>query len=59
MTKLHNLGVQFKLAVSEREWAKALQTGQEITRDFPNSKMAEEIREKMDILRQRVQQQTS
>jgi len=54
--KLHNLGVQFSLAVSEKQWAKALQTGGEITRDFPNSKMAEEIREKMDILRQRVQQ---
>jgi hypothetical protein len=48
--KLHNLGVQFSLAVSGKQWEKALQTGQQIIRDFPNSRMAEEIREKMDIL---------
>jgi len=52
--KLHNLGVQFSLAVSGRQWTKALETGQQIIRDFPNSKMSTEIREKMDILRQKV-----
>jgi len=56
-TKLHNLGVQFSLAVSAEQWAQAFQTGRQIIRDFPNSKMAEEIREKMDVLKQRVQQQ--
>ncbi|RKY24625.1 MAG: hypothetical protein DRP62_03340 [Planctomycetota bacterium] len=56
-TKLHNLGVQFSLAVSGKRWAKALQTGQQITRDFPNSRMAEEIREKWDVLKQKVEQQ--
>ena len=55
--KLHNLGVQFSLAVSEKKWAKALQTGMVIIRDFPNSRMAEEIRERMDILKQNVEQQ--
>jgi hypothetical protein len=50
-TKLHNLGVQFSLAISGRQWAKALDTGVEIIRDFPNSRMAEEIREKIDILK--------
>ncbi len=55
--KLHNLGVQFSLAVSAKQWDKALQTGQQIIRDFPNSKMSEEIRERMDILRQKVEQQ--
>jgi hypothetical protein len=49
--KLHSLGVQFSLAVSERRWTKAMRTGEEIMQDFPNSKMAEEIREKLDILR--------
>jgi hypothetical protein len=49
--KLHNLGVQFSLAVSGRQWTKALETGMEITRDFPNSRMAEEIRGKIDILK--------
>ena len=50
-TKLHNLGVQFSLAISGKQWAKALSTGQEIILDFPNSRMAEEIREKLDALK--------
>jgi hypothetical protein len=52
-TKLHNLGVQFSLAVTEKNWETALQTGKEIIRDFPNSRMAKEIRQKMDILKQK------
>jgi hypothetical protein len=55
-TKLHNLGVQFSLAVSSRNWAQAVEVGERITRDFPNSKMADEIRQKMDLLRQKVGQ---
>jgi hypothetical protein len=54
-TKLHNLGVQFSIAVTERRWAQALDLGEQIITDFPNSKMSEEIREKIDILRQKVQ----
>jgi hypothetical protein len=56
--KLHSLGVGFSLAVSGKQWAKALKTGMEISRDFPNSKMAEEIREKMGILKQKVEEQS-
>jgi len=56
-TKLHNLGVQFSLAISDKQWAAALQTGQQIIHNFPNSKMAEEICGKMDILKRRVEQQ--
>jgi hypothetical protein len=55
--KLHNLGVQFSLAVSSKQWDKALKTGEQIMRDFPNSRMSEEIREKWDILKQKAQQQ--
>jgi hypothetical protein len=55
--KLHSLGVQFSLAVSSKQWDRALQTGEQIMRDFPNSRMSEEIREKWDILKQIVQQQ--
>jgi outer membrane protein assembly factor BamD (BamD/ComL family) len=55
--KLHNLGVQFSLAVSGKQWAKAIEIGRQIIHDFPNSKMSEEIREKMDILKQKVGQQ--
>jgi hypothetical protein len=58
-TKLHNLGVQFSIAVTEKRWEQALEIGQKITRDFPNSKMAEEIRGKLDVLRQNVQMQSS
>jgi len=52
--KLHNLGIQFSLAVSGEQWDKAIQVGQEIMRDFPNSRMSEEIHEKMDVLKQRI-----
>lgn len=58
-TKLHNLGVQFSLVVSARQWTKALEIGQQIVQDFPNSRMADEIRGKLDILKQRVEQQSS
>ncbi len=57
--KLHNLGVQFSLAVSGKQWKKAIKTGEQIIRDFPNSRMAEEIHEKWDILKQKVKQQSS
>ena len=52
-TKLHNLGVQFALAVSEKRWKDSLRTGRQIVRDFPNSRMAQEIRAKMDVLTER------
>ncbi|MHC4478297.1 MAG: hypothetical protein ACYTEL_21885 [Planctomycetota bacterium] len=55
-SKLHSLGTQFSLAVSEKSWAKAAELGEEIARDFPNSRMAEEIRAKMDVLRQKLAQ---
>lgn len=49
-SKLHNLGVQFSLAVADKQWKKAVETGQEIIRGFPNSRMAVEIRNKMAVL---------
>jgi hypothetical protein len=58
-TKLHNLGVQFSIAVTEKKWASALDIGQQIISDFPNSKMSEEIRGKLDVLMQNVQLQDS
>jgi hypothetical protein len=54
-TKLHNLGVQFSIAVTEKRWEQAVQAGEQIVRDFPNSKMAEEIQEKISVLREKVQ----
>ena len=58
-TKLHNLGVQFAIAVTERQWGGALDIGQQIINDFPNSKMSEEIRGKLNILEQNVQLQNN
>ena len=55
-TKLHNLGVQFSFSISEKQWARALKTGQQIIKAFPNSKMAQEIRERINVLRQKAQQ---
>lgn len=57
-SKLHSLGVRFSIAVSGGQWAKALETGEKIIADFPNSRMAQEIRERIDVLRQRVNQTT-
>ncbi|MHC5062248.1 MAG: hypothetical protein ACYTFK_14420, partial [Planctomycetota bacterium] len=51
--KLHSLGMQFSTAVSTKSWPKALELGRQISKDFPNSTIAEEIREKMDFLRQK------
>ena len=56
-TKLHNLGVQFALAVAGKDWAKAIGTGRGIMDEFPNSKMAEEIRDRWDALEQKLTQQ--
>ena len=53
--KLHNLGVKFSLAVSDKNWSEALDVGQQIINDFPNSRMSEEIRSKIDVLKQNVQ----
>ncbi len=58
-TKLHNLGVQFAMAISDKQWAGALEVGQQIIRDFPNSRMSSEIREKIHVLQQNVQMQNS
>jgi hypothetical protein len=53
--KLHELGVQFSMAVTEKRWADALATGEQIMQDFPNSRMAQEIRERHDALKKRVE----
>jgi hypothetical protein len=58
-TKLHNLGVQFSIAVTEKQWNNAFDIGQQIIKDFPNSKMSQEIRGKLDVLKQNVQMQNN
>ncbi len=51
--KRDNLGVQFKMAVHDKEWLKSIRVGEQIIRDFPNTRMAEEVRERIDLLRER------
>lgn len=58
-TKLHNLGVQFSLAVTDHDWAEALTAGQEIIREFPNSRMAQEVKQRIHVLEARVEEAAS
>lgn len=48
--KLHNMGSQFSGFVTQHKWDKALRIGREITEEFPNSRMAKEVREKLSVL---------
>lgn len=46
-----NLGAQFKLAVHDRRWRHAAELGERIIDEFPNSRMAEEVRGLIDGIR--------
>jgi hypothetical protein len=48
-----NLGAQFKLALQDHQWARAAEVGQQIVDQFPNSRMAEEVRGLIDSIRAR------
>lgn len=48
-----NLGVEFKLAVQDRNWKLAADVGERVIAEFPNSRMAAEIREVIDQIRER------
>ena len=52
-TKLHNLGVEFAIHVTDQRWADAIATGDQIMQDYPNSRMSTEVRQKMSQLRAR------
>jgi hypothetical protein len=51
--KLYSLRTQFALAVKQEQWHEAIRIGDEVTRDYPNTQMAREVREMMDSLKQR------
>jgi hypothetical protein len=57
--KKENLGVQFKMAVHDRDWIMAVQIGEQLTREFPNSRMAAEILGMIDSLRERAANQSA
>jgi hypothetical protein len=48
-----NLGVRFKIAVQDKSWNAALEVAEQILEEFPNSRMATEVREMLDVLRER------
>jgi len=54
MMPVVDLGVQFKLLLQDHQWQEAIDVGEQIVRDFPNTRMAQEVREVMDTLKQRV-----
>jgi hypothetical protein len=54
--KLLQLGIQFRFAAKERRWQDALDIGLDLIRDFPNARMANEVRELLDTLRERARQ---
>ena len=49
--KLNSLGVQFSLAMDAKRWDQAVSIGEQIMRGYPNSRMAIEVRQKLDQLK--------
>jgi len=56
---LDNLGARFKLLIEDKEWAQAVEVGQRLIKDFPNTRMADEVHEMLDVLRERAKQISS
>ncbi|HEX8913078.1 MAG TPA: hypothetical protein VF796_12010, partial [Humisphaera sp.] len=51
--KRDQLGKTFADAVRDHKWVDAIRVGETIAREFPESRMAQEVKEKMPALRQR------
>jgi len=51
--KLLQLGVRFRFAVNEERWRDALEVGVAIIEEFPNSRMAREVADRLDVLKER------
>jgi tetratricopeptide (TPR) repeat protein len=49
-----NLGVRFKLMVQDHQWQDAIIVGEQIIAEFPNTRMAQEVRDLLPVLRERV-----
>lgn len=48
-----NLGVRFKLMVQDHQWTEAVNAAERIMREFPNTRMAQEVLEMMPALREK------
>ncbi|HWE02661.1 MAG TPA: hypothetical protein VG326_09650 [Tepidisphaeraceae bacterium] len=53
--KLNDLGAQFSRAVKEQRWIDAVKVGDQITKEFPNARIAQEVRDSMDALKKRAE----
>lgn len=49
------LSVRFKMAISDHRWAEAVAAGTQIIADFPNDRMAVEVRDMLEHLRGRAE----
>ncbi|MBT3201255.1 MAG: hypothetical protein HN350_15250 [Phycisphaerales bacterium] len=49
--RLRQLGVQFAISVNDQKWDEAVAAGEEIIREFPNSRMSQEVRGKLEAMR--------
>lgn len=48
-----NLGVRFHLLIKDGNWQQAIETGEQIVGEFPNTRMAAEVREMLPGIRDR------
>lgn len=55
--RLMQMGVAFSLAVDHRQFENAIDVGQRLIKEFPNSRYAHEIASMMPLLRQRASQE--
>lgn len=51
--KLMQLGQQFAIAMKNHHWSDTVKLGEAIMAEFPNSRMAQEVQDKMALLRER------
>lgn len=57
--RLLQIGVQFSLAVSDRRYQAAIEIGERLIREFPNSRYAREITAMMPVLRRRAAEEAT
>ena len=53
--KLHDLGAQFAAAIKENRLADAVSVGETIMKDFPNSRIAQEVHDNMTAIKRRLE----
>src|SRR5271170_3689126 len=51
--KLQQLGVQFSLHVNDKNWNEALRIGEQIINEFPNTRIAAEVRDSLPHIREK------